>query len=107
MASEGTSGLMGELTVGNGRMTKCMVVEYFNGVMEECILDVILMIKNVGKVYSSGKFLIFYYYYFLGQMEEDMLVFGRMANNMEKGSLKHKMAKVNRGNGKMDKEKDG
>jgi hypothetical protein len=55
MASEGTSGLMGELTVGNGRMTKCMVVEYFNGVMEECILDVILMIRNVGKVYLSGK----------------------------------------------------
>jgi hypothetical protein len=40
-------------------------------------------------------------------MEEDILVSGRMANNMEKGSLKHKMAKVNRVNGKMDKEKDG
>ena len=82
-----TSGKMVVNIQVNGKIIKCMVKEFFHGVMEENTVESIKTTKKKGKEHLNG------------QMEDDMKVNGKMVNNMELEDIEKQIKWKNKENG--------
>jgi len=92
---DSTSGLMAETTMETGNSTKCMGMVSLHGMMEEDTKENTTMTKSKAKAC------------FIGQTVEDIMVVGKMENNMELVNTSHLRERLDSENGKRAKEPNG
>ncbi len=81
--------------LANGKITKCMEKEEYNGQMVKYMMEITKMIKNMAMVLL------------VGQMEGNMLANGKKENSMDEVSITYQMEVRKQDNGLKAKELNG
>ena len=90
-----TGGMMAKFMMENGRIIRCMAMEYWSGLIRRSIRANLRMIRGMEAEGSSGKTARF------------MMDHGRKESNMASDYSLELMAMRERANGRMGKESDG